>query len=131
MLYSLESEPKVHLNSLKVALEDCKNSEPDLFFITEDGSKVFTQKILLSMYSSTFRSILTDFRSSEVTGVSLPGTNPLDLLNLFKILSDGMVFSSDSEALLNISKVAKLLGIVLENIELEVKKSTVLKKGQS
>ena len=118
MFYNLVNDKSDHSEILSVAFKDFQNIDPDIFFITEDGTKVFTHKILLSMYSPAFKSILKDFRSSEMPGVSLPQANPSDLLNLLQILSQGSAFSTESGTLLKVGKVAKVLGIVLEGMQL-------------
>ena len=46
------------------------------------------------------------------------------MLNLLKILTEGLVLSTDSQALLEVGKVAQLLDIKLEGMQLGSKKST-------
>ena len=122
MSSNLKSDKSDHSESISVAFKDFQNIDPDIFFITEDGSKVYTHKIICSMYSPTFKSILKDFRSSEIPGVSLPQASPSDLINLLQILSEGTAFSTERCALLKVGRVAKLLGIVLEGMQLGKRK---------
>jgi len=118
MLYNLESERAVHSTTLKDALKNTQSEDPDMYFITENGHKVYSHKILLIMYSKTLGSILEEYKANDIPGVSLPVASPSGLLNLFKILTEGVVFSTDSDELLEVGKVARVLGVSLQGIQL-------------
>jgi len=124
MLYHLENETKDHTVGLKLALKSCEGSEPDLLLITEDGSKVFTKSVILSMYSKVFSDILSEHKPQEIPSVilSIPSAPPV--LNLLKILTEGIVLSTDSKDLLEVGKVAQLLDIKLEGMQLGSRKIT-------
>ena len=111
MMYHLENEQGNHFASLKVALKNFVSVEPDIAIITEDGSKIFTQRILLSMYSNTFSKVLTDMNTSELPTIFLPLPNSSPVEYLLTILTQGIVFSTDSDVLLDVGKAAQFLGI--------------------
>ena len=114
MFFVMENEADNHSENLKAALQHFR--EPDLTIITEDGSKVLTQKIILSMYSKTFGGILADSKTSEMPIISVPLPSSSAVLKLLKILTHGMVFSTDSDALLEVGKAAQFLDIKLEGM---------------
>ena len=124
MLYHLESAIRDHSVGLKLALKSCQGKDPDLLIITEDGSKIFTKSIILSLYSKIFTDIMADHTSkgSDIPTIliSVPSAQPV--LNLLKILTEGIVLSTDSQALLEVGKVAQLLDIKLEGMQLGSKK---------
>ena len=127
MNFHLESEFGDHFDCILNALQDSQNVDPDIFFITEDGSKVFTHKILLVMYSPTLKNILkeSDSSSSDIPGIFIPTATAPDLMNLLQILTEGVAFATESQALLKVGKIAKLLGIVLKDMQLGNRKATV------
>jgi len=127
--YHLENESKDHLVGLKVALKNWETKEPDLVFITEDGSKVFTRSIIFAMYSKSIISILDDSTTSkELPFISLPISSCLPVMNLIKILTEGTVMSSESESLLEVGKVAQILDIKLEGVQLGSRKKPTKEK---
>jgi len=125
MLYHLENELRDHSVGLKLALKSCQGRDPDLLIITEDGSKIFTKSIILSLYSKVFTDIMADHttKGSDIPTIliSVPSAPPV--LNLLKILTEGLVLSTDSQALLEVGKVAQLLDIKLEGMQLGSRKS--------
>jgi len=122
MLYNLENEADFHSASLKGVLHNWEGGEPDLTIITEDGSKILTQRIVLSMYSKLFSGILADFKTAEMPIISLPLPSSSAVLNLLKILTQGMAFSTDSDVLLEVGKAAQFLDIKLEGMQLGSRK---------
>ena len=125
MLYNLESELGDHSLNLKSALKNWDVNDPDMVIITEDGSKIFTKSIIFSIYSKKFCDILSQFNSPEMPSISLPISSSSPVLNLLKILIEGSVSSTDYNALLEVGKVAKILDIKLEGMQLgSIKKFT-------
>jgi len=123
MLYHIEQEASNHTVGLKLALKSCEGTEPDLLIITEDGSKVFTQSIILSLYSKVFSDILAEHKAREIPSVLLSTPSVTPVLNLLKILTDGIVLSTDSKDLLEVEKVAQLLDIKLDGLQLGSRKT--------
>jgi len=116
---------KDHSVGLKLALKSCQGTDPDLLIITEDGSKIFTKSIILSLYSKVFTDVMADHNSkgTELPTILLSVPSAPPVLNLLKILTEGLVLSTDSQALLEVGKVAQLLDIKLEGMQLGSRKS--------
>jgi len=125
MLYHLENEIKDHSVGLKLALKSCQGTDPDLLIITEDGSKIFTKSVILSLYSKVFTDIMADYttKGTELPTILLSVPSAPPVMNLLKILTEGLVLSTDSQALLEVGKVAQLLDIKLEGMQLGSRKS--------
>merc|ERR1712086_838844 len=117
-----------HSVGLKHALKNWEGTEPDLLLITEDGSKVFTKSIILSMYSKVFSDIIAEYKTPEMPTISLSIASSPPVLNLLKILTEGIVLSTDSNALLEVGKVAQLLDIKLEGMQLGSRKTSAKNK---
>ena len=113
------------------------NYELDLYLISEDGQKVFTNKALLSFYSETLRELLQDpvvAFSFQVPSISVPASFSCVTL-LLKILVEGKALTSDQGSMDEVMQLAKTLGIRLLNIyvifdqEKEVKRRKKVKDG--
>jgi len=128
MLYNIEQKASNHTVGLKLALKNCEGAEPDLLIITEDGSKLFTQSIILGLYSKVFSDILAEHKAREMPSVLLSTPSVTPVLNLLKILTDGVVLSTDSKDLLEVDKVAQLLDIKLEGLQMNKKTLTAVEK---
>ena len=126
-MYHLENEAGDHSVGLKLALKDWVGTEPDMVIITEDGSKVYTKSIILSMYSKTLCNVIADYKTLEMPNISLPVSSSDPVLNLLKILTEGIVLSTDSNALLEVGKVAQMLDIKLEGVQLGSRKKSTTK----
>jgi len=120
--YVLENGPQVHANSLKSALENLSNEDPDVAVVTENGDKVFIHRIILSMYSPIIRDVLVDFKSSEMPVISLPVASSSVVLNLLKVLTRGLVLSTDPDSLHDVGIAAEVLNISLDGIQLGSRK---------
>jgi len=132
MKFQLENENGDHFECISSAFQDFRNVDPDIFFITEDGIKVFTHKILLIMYSPTLKTMLKESDdSSDVTGISVPTATATDLMNLIQVLSEGVAFATEKQSLLKIGKIAKLLGIVLKDMQLGNRRATISESSKS
>merc|ERR1719228_1885948 len=76
----------------------------------------------MSMYSDVVRDLLAEERTSEMPSISLPFSSSTIVLNLLKVLTEGMVFSTDPESLREVGIAAQILGISLEGMELGSRK---------
>merc|ERR1719309_1674269 len=75
------------------------------------------------MYSKTIISLIADAsKSNDLIFISVPVTSCQPVLNLIKILTEGTVLSSESESLLDVGKVAQILDIKLEGVQLGSRK---------
>jgi len=122
MMYKIESEVAMHAKDVGKALKDCLDGDPDICFVVEDGTRVFTKRIAVTMYSSYFSDILASFTSSETPVVSLPTASSDAILNLVSMLTEGSAASDSKEVLLESVKIAKIIGLQLNGIQIGEKK---------
>ena len=88
----------------------CKQ-EPDIYLVSRDGHKIYSQKILLCFYSPLLRDILSNIADPvTMLGISVPA-NAEDISLLLKVLETGLVVSSNKNAFLEVGNVANLLDI--------------------
>jgi len=127
MMYKIESEVAMHAADVGKALKDCLDGDPDICFVVEDGSRVFTKRIAVTMYSSYFSDILASFTSSETPVVSLPTASSDAILNLVSMLTEGSAASDSKEVLLESVKIAKIIGLQLNGIQIGEKKKKTKK----
>jgi len=118
MMYLIENEANIHSDILKDALEGFSSKEPDVTLVTEDGDKIFTQRIILSMYSNVMHDLLAEVKSSEISSISLPVSSSSIVLNLLKVMTEGFIFSDDPDCLREVGNAAHFLGISLEGMQL-------------
>jgi len=122
MFYKVESEPALHAAELGKTLKSYLDGDPDVCFVSEDGSRVFTKRIAVTMYSSYFSDILSSFTSSETPVVSLPTASSDAVLYLISMLTEGSTASDSKEVLLESAKIAKIIGIQVNGIQIGEKK---------
>merc|ERR1719186_2256436 len=97
------------------------NGQPDVYIISEEGHKIYTQKLLISFYSNTLGSILSSCNSdSDIPGVSIPSPST-SIVNLLKVLATGIAITKTKVDLLDVSKTAEAMGIEMENWQIGVK----------
>jgi len=121
-MYKLEGEPRKHSQSLLDIQEGWRSSEPDMFILTEDGNKVYTQNIILCIHSKMLREIMREERNSGIVGVSVPVRSCYAVLNFLKVLTEGVAFSFDSKELEEVTNVASVLGIELGRMQIGSRK---------
>jgi len=102
-------------------LQSWAEMEEDMFLVSEEGHKIYTQRILLSLYSSKVRDIIKSF-PLDMIGISVPASS-VSLGMLLKVLTTGSVISSQKMDLMDVGLAAEVLGVVLKNkqIGFEVK----------
>ena len=110
MAYMLESED--HVSIVKETFEQWSRSTHDMFFISSDGHKIFTQKIILSFYSPMIATILDSLK--EEVGICVNAPSNL-IVNMMKVLTTGLVMGRTSVELEQISQLAQSLGINFKN----------------
>eukprot|EP00092_Neocalanus_flemingeri_P025242 GFUD01027374.1.p1 GENE.GFUD01027374.1~~GFUD01027374.1.p1 ORF type:complete len:432 (-),score=86.85 GFUD01027374.1:44-1339(-) len=121
MAYKLEHEMTDHLGVLAGTIQKWGNDQPDVYIISEEGHKIYTQKLLVSFYSSTLSNILGS-TDNDIPGVSIPAQSN-SIVNLLKVLATGIAISKNKADLLDISKTAEAMGIEMENWQIGVKNS--------
>eukprot|EP00092_Neocalanus_flemingeri_P025566 GFUD01027717.1.p1 GENE.GFUD01027717.1~~GFUD01027717.1.p1 ORF type:complete len:410 (-),score=93.53 GFUD01027717.1:38-1267(-) len=131
MSYTLEYSLRDHQDALQDTLLDWSKDDHDIYIVSDEGHKIFTQKILLYFYSNTLGKILDSLPpSTSIPGISVSASSS-SVSNLMKILTTGRAASNNKDTLVNVKEAAKALGINLGNCSLEAKKkpgTTVLQK---
>jgi len=110
MAYKLESED--HVSMIKETFEQWTRSSPNIFFISSDGHKIFTQKIIISFYSPMLATIIESF--NEEIGISVDASSS-QIVSMMKVLTTGLVMAGDSVELEQVSDLAQSLGIRFKN----------------
>jgi len=114
--YKLKCTGSSHSNLLQASMDALNNQKKDLCIITEEGEKIYTQRSLLCIYSSSVAKYLSDVPCCNSTSITIP-VSSLAFNNLIKVLINGFVTSYALEQLSDVSKAAKILGIELENVD--------------
>jgi len=131
MAYKLEHAVKDHQDTLQETLLDWSKDDHDIYLVSDEGHKIFTQKILLYFYSNTLGTILDSLPPSTTTpGISVSASSS-SISNLLKLLTTGQVASNNKDALVNVKEASKALGINLSNCLLEAKNNlsaTIIRK---
>jgi len=109
---------------LSSTLQKLGNCQPDVYLVSSEGHKVYTQRVLLGLNSSLMDELLTRTAGVEhgnLPGISIPATSGC-LVNLLKILSTGVAIADNKSHLLEAAFAAECIGIKLENCQIGVKK---------
>ena len=124
MAYKLEHFAADHLEVLKGTLLDWSKGENDVYIVSNEGHKIFTQKILLYFYSCNLGPILDSLPISSLpSGISVSASST-SISNLLKLLTIGEVTSEKREALAEVKEAGRELGINLGNCQLDGKKNS-------
>jgi len=94
-------------------LQSWAEMEEDMFLVSEEGHKIYTQRTLLSFYSSKVRDFIKSF-PQDIIGISVPASSA-SLAMLLKVLTTGSVISSQKMDLMDVATAAEVLGVVLKN----------------
>lgn len=120
MAYKLEHVLSDHMGVLVGTMQKWGNGQPDVYIISEEGHKIYTQKLLVSFYSPTLSSILSNGSDNDIPGVSIPAPSN-SIVNLLKVLATGIAISNKRADLVDVSKTAEAMGIDMENWQIGVK----------
>ena len=123
MAYKLEHKSDTYIDTLNRTFEKWSNSPPDIYLMSLEGHKIYTQRIILRFYSPWISDIL-DSRTEEEAGVSLPAVSA-SIVSLMKVLTTGLVINSVKKDLVEVAELAKLLGISFDNWQIGSKKNKV------
>jgi len=126
MAYKLEHSNDEQRSLLSSTVEKWSNCQPDMYIISKEGHKIYTQRILLGLYSDFIDELLSTPGLGDLPGISVPASSGC-LVNLLKILATGVAIANNKASLLEASKAAKAIGIKLANCQIGVKKSKVAK----
>ena len=119
MTFHLEQTRQVAI--LKPLLTEITDELSDMFIVTSDGETVETHKLLFTLFSQTFSSLLGGLNCLEKVGVSVPMPAVL-VRNMIKILSGGRAYSYNQDHLLAVSSCGSFFGIQFQEMQVGSKK---------
>ena len=119
MSYKVEVEREEHELLLGGVIEGWSRQEHDVHLVSNEGHKVFSHKVILSLYSNVLREILYDpmmALSSNTATIFLPASVST-ISSLIKILVQGKLNSNETNGIVSeeIKDVARAVGIDLTN----------------
>ena len=118
MAYRIERSDADYEFLMQKTLMDWNYQDHDIYFLSSEGHKIFTNKALLAFYSSSLKEILNDpvvaFRN-RVPSISVPATFA-SVTTLLKILVEGKALAINKESMKKVTELAIVLGIKLQNI---------------
>jgi len=127
MAYKLEHSAEEQRKLLSSTLQKWSNCQPDIYLISTEGHKIYTQRALLGLNSKFIDELLTRTPRAEfgdLPGISVPASSGC-LVNLLKILSTGVAIADNKSHLLEAATAAEYIGIRLENCQIGFKKKRI------
>eukprot|EP00092_Neocalanus_flemingeri_P012424 GFUD01013394.1.p1 GENE.GFUD01013394.1~~GFUD01013394.1.p1 ORF type:complete len:385 (+),score=117.37 GFUD01013394.1:45-1199(+) len=124
MAYKLEHSNEEQRILLSSTVQKWSNSQPDMYMVSTEGHKVYTQRILLGLYSELIDGLLGTPGLGDLPGISVPASSGC-LVNLLKILTSGVAIANNKAHLMEATKAAETIGIKLDNCQIGVKKKNV------
>jgi len=127
-MYHIENTINDHTNLLKQTVTHWGDLQPDMYLVSREGVKVYTQRILLSFYSKTLCQVLQDGKE-DLAGVSVQASSS-SLTMMLKVLVSGSVIANKKADLLEMEQTAEDLGIVLDSTQIGYRKKNLGQKQQ-
>ena len=118
MSYKVEISDTDHQRTLLATLADWARQEHDIYLVSTEGHKLFSQKVLLSFYSPVLREVLHGLMTSSCPGISVPATSST-LSSLLELLLHGRTRSPGQQVCNPVREAAAALGINLNNCVVE------------
>merc|ERR1712179_344406 len=106
-----------HQLLLELALLEYSNQEPDIMVICNDGKLISTAKFLLLFHSEILRDILASVEADKTITLFLPFSSE-SVIKLLTVLATGQAVSDNTEDLIDVNNVAKVIGIAFNGWEL-------------
>ena len=119
--YRLEYSINEFLDTVNTTFQHLTSGSPDLYLVSSEGHKIYTQKFLLRFYNSCVSETM-DYNKDDIVGLSVDASSK-SIIGLLKILTSGLVTSSAREELIELMEVARLFGINLENWQIGSRKT--------
>ena len=120
MAYKIAHEENVHVGILSSTIQKWSNSHPDIFIISKEGHKIYTQSMILRFYSAWLPDVLDG--SKDEVGISVSATSNA-IGSFMKVLTSGTAFTKVKTELLEIADIAESLGINFQNWQIGEKKN--------
>merc|ERR1712131_168304 len=118
MAYKIERSRLDHEQLVQSTLMNWNYQDHDLYLLSSEGHRIYTNKALLSFYSIIMKDILNDpvvAFSLNVPSVSVPATHACVTL-LLKILVEGKTKANEEVSIDDVKDLAEALGIQLPNL---------------
>jgi len=112
-MYRIENTTSEHASVLKYTVATWGERQPDVYLVSKEGVKVYTQRILLGFYSKIIGEML-ESNKDDLVGISVPASSS-SLTMMLKVLVSGSVIGNNKENLLEVGQAAESLGIVLND----------------
>jgi len=122
-MYRIENTSSEHASVLKSTIVAWGEKQPDVYLVSKDGEKIYTQTILLGFYSKPLGELF-ELNRDDIVGVNVP-VSCASLTMLLKVLVSGSVLSNSKDELLEIGQAAEILGIELNNRQIGYRKKNV------
>jgi len=127
--YQLSSKKEEHQQLLQDLLETASKQEEDVFLVSKEGHRVFTNRFLLSLYSPFLRDMFVSSSKDNLIGISIPFSFKA-LLNLIKIITIGEAESGDQESLEEVGHAVSSIGIEMENLQFVSSDGSLMDSGK-
>jgi len=124
-MYRIENTTSEHATVLKYTVLGWGERQPDVYLVSKEGVKVYTQRILLSFYSKMVGEMLEE-NKDDLAGLSIPASSS-SLTMMLKVLVSGSVIGRNKDDLLEVGQAAEALGIVLNDRQIGYRKSNATK----
>jgi len=121
MAYKIERSVSDHKLLVQRTLMNWNYQDHDLYLLSSEGHRIYTNKALLSFYSINMKDILNDPAiafSFNVPSVSVPATFSCVSL-LLKILVEGKATANEEGSMEEVTELADVLGIKIQNINFD------------
>eukprot|EP00092_Neocalanus_flemingeri_P007543 GFUD01008141.1.p1 GENE.GFUD01008141.1~~GFUD01008141.1.p1 ORF type:complete len:306 (-),score=94.59 GFUD01008141.1:146-1063(-) len=125
-LYHIETIEADHTAMLISTVLAWTGKEADMYLVSEDGCKIYTHRIFLSLYSKLVSNILKSF-PTDIVGISVPASS-VSLAMLLKVLTTGAVIALEEMDLKEVGLAAEVLGVDLKNLNIGFQKKGLNRK---
>merc|ERR1712218_446449 len=131
MSYKVEITKDAFEESLKGTLADWSKQDTDVHLVSSEGYRVFSHRVLLSLYSSQLQLILNDpvlLFSPQPASISVPASAS-SISTLLTMLTSGKVETGGRGVGDDVAEAAAILGIKMSNIQMTNRNSSSTEAG--
>ena len=116
---------------MKGTLADWSKQDPDVHLVSSEGYRIFSHRVLLSLYSSQLQRILNDpvlLFSPQPASISVPASAS-SISTLLNMLTNGKVETGGRGVGDDVAEAAAILGIKMSNIQMTNRNSSSIEVG--
>ena len=131
MSYKVEITEEEHSATLSGTLSEWSRQDHDVHLISTEGHRIFSHRVLLSLYSSQLQRILNDpvlLFSPQPASISVPASAS-SISTLLKMLTSGKVETGGRGVGDDVAEAAAILGIKMSNIQMTNRNSSSIEVG--